>query len=122
MSTPVETVNPVTNFEARVTGFNLPYSQVEANNFDKLFNVLEQATNKVRSARSPQFVEVFTHRFCGHSKSDKRAYIPVAKDEYWKENDIIKSVASHLTEEEITEVKNRVEERIDKCYQYCLED
>jgi TPP-dependent pyruvate/acetoin dehydrogenase alpha subunit len=120
MSTPVETVNPITSFENRVKGFDLPYSQVEASDFTALYEVLATATEKVRKSRTPQFVEVFTHRFCGHSKSDKRAYIPTARDEYWHAHDIIKSVASQLTEAEVAEVSQRVEARIEECYQYCV--
>lgn len=120
MSTPIETVNPITNFEARVKGFDLPYSQVEASNFDNLFATIKTAADKVRKDRTPQFVEVFTHRFCGHSKSDKRAYIPASRDEYWHEHDIIKSVANQLSDEEVATVTKRVEDRIEECYQYCV--
>jgi TPP-dependent pyruvate/acetoin dehydrogenase alpha subunit len=120
MSTPIETVNPISNFEARVKGFDLPYSQVEASDFKNLFSVLKTATDLVRKERTPQFVEVFTHRFCGHSKSDKRAYIPISRDDYWHKHDIIKSVANKLSEEEVADVTKRVENRIEQCYQYCI--
>ena len=120
MSTPVETANPFEIFEDRVKGFALPYTRVEASDFDNLYSVLETAVKKVRETREPQFVEVLTHRFCGHSKSDKRAYIPKERDDYWHEHDSIKSVAKQLTEAEVKEVEENVAAEIERVYQYCI--
>ena len=120
MSTPVETVNPFVFFEDRVKGFALPYTRVEASDFDNLYSVLETAVKKVRETREPQFVEVFTHRFCGHSKSDKRAYIPQERDNYWREHDCIKSVAEQLSEGEVKEAEQSVTAEIERVYQYCI--
>ena len=120
MSTPVETANPFNVFEDRVKGFALPYSRVEASDFDNLYNVLETAVQAVRETREPQFVEVLTHRFCGHSKSDKRAYIPKERDDYWYEHDCIKNVSQQLTETEVKEIAERVSAEIERVYQYCI--
>jgi len=120
MSTPIETVNPYSTFEKRVKGFDLPYSQVSAVDFDELYDTLKSAVEKVRITRGPQFVEVLNHRFCGHSKSDKRAYIPASKDEYWHEHDTIKSVANQLSEAEVAEITAKVDARVEECYQYCI--
>lgn len=120
MSTPVETANPFVVFEDRVKGFALPYTRVEASDFDNLYCVLETAVQKVRETREPQFVEVLTHRFCGHSKSDKRAYIPKERDDYWHEHDCIKGVAKQLSEAEVKEVEESVAKEIERVYQYCI--
>lgn len=120
MSTPVETANPFVVFEDRVKGFGLPYTRVEASDFDNLYSALETAVKKVRENREPQFVEVLTHRFCGHSKSDKRAYIPKERDDYWHEHDCIKSVAKQLSEAEVKEVEESVAAEIERVYQYCV--
>lgn len=120
MSTPVETANPFVVFEDRVKGFALPYTRVEASGFDNLYSVFETAVKKVRETREPQFVEVLTHRFCGHSKSDKRAYIPKERDDYWYEHDSIKSVAKQLSEAEVKEVEESVAAEIERVYQYCI--
>lgn len=119
MSTPVETANPFVVFEDRVKGFALPYTRVEASDFDNLYEVLANAVKAVRETREPQFVEVLTHRFCGHSKSDKRAYIPAERDDYWHEHDCMKSVAKQLSEAEVKEVEERVAAEIERVYEYC---
>ena len=120
MSTPVETANPFVVFEDRVKGFGLPYSRIEASDFDQLYKVLAKAVKDVRETREPQFVEVLTHRFCGHSKSDKRLYIPASRDEYWHEHDCMKSVTKQLSEAEVKEVEQAVANEIERVYQYCV--
>lgn len=120
MSTPVDTVNPFSNFKKRVDGFGIPYITVEASDFDKLFKTIEDAVNKVRLSRAPQFVEVMTHRFCGHSKSDKRLYIPKSRDDYWHDNDIIKSVVEKISEKDYKNVIESVNSEIERVYQYCI--
>lgn len=120
MSTPVETVNPKSDFEDRVKGFGLPYSKTDSSDFESLFKTLELVINKTRKERSPQFVEVITHRFCGHSKSDKRAYIPKERDIYWQSRDVIDSVKQKLTDHEVREIEKLVDERIKDTYNYCI--
>lgn len=120
MSTPVETANPFVVFEDRVKGFGMPYSRIEASDFDLLYEVLAKAVKAVRETREPQFVEVLTHRFCGHSKSDKRLYIPASRDEYWHEHDCMKSVGKRLAEADVKEVEAAVANEIERAYQYCV--
>ena len=120
MSTPVEAANPFVVFEDRVKGFGLPYTRIEASDFDMLYSVLGTAVKKVRETREPQFVEVLTHRFCGHSKSDKRAYIPQERDDYWHEHDCIKMVASKLSDAEVEEIEQSVAQQVEEVYQYCI--
>lgn len=120
MSTPVETTNPFTDFERRVDGFGIPYRQVSSVNFWNLYDTLKDAVESVRISRGPHFVELLTHRFCGHSKSDKRAYIPHERDDYWHEHDVIKSAEEGLTASEIDEITAKVDVRVEECYQYCI--
>lgn len=120
MSTPIEIANPYINFEDRVKGFALPYSSVEASDYDNLYNTLKIAVDYVREKRMPYFVEVFTHRFCGHSKSDKRAYIPTERDDYWHEHDCLMSVSRLLPDEAVDKIDSEVEKRVEEVYQYCV--
>lgn len=120
MSTPVENVNPYSTFESRVKGFDLPYSQVSAASFDNLYETIKSAIEKVRTERSPQFVEVINHRFCGHSKSDKRYYISKERDEWWKEHDTIADVAKCFSEAEVSAMMEKADARVEECYKYCI--
>lgn len=120
MSTPVETVNPYRHFEDRVKGFGLPYSRVSTADFDSLFATLEEAVASVREKHSPMFVEVLTHRFCGHSKSDKREYIPAEEDHWWRDHDCIASVANKLPEATVSRIRESVLKEIDAICDYCI--
>ena len=120
MSTPVETVNPYRQFEDRVKGFGIPYFQVSTADFDTLFSTLEEAVLYVREKRTPMFVEVATHRFCGHSKSDKREYIPSEEDQWWKEHDSIANVAGKLPEATVSQIRESVQKEIDAICSFCL--
>ena len=62
------------NFKSRVEGFGLKYLGVEASDYSEVFNILENGVSSVRNLHRPVFIEVLTHRFCGHSKSDSRDY------------------------------------------------
>lgn len=121
MSTPVESVNSFTDFEKRVAGFGIPYTKVQASDFGTLFVALKNAVDKVRASGTPQFVEVMTHRFCGHSKSDRRLYIPKSRDDFWHDNDIVKSITSKISESDYLEIKNSVDSEIDRVCRYCDE-
>ena len=120
MSTPTESVNSAAIFEARVRGFGLPYQRVEGSTFDATFETLQDAVLKVRKDRSPLFVEVLTHRFCGHSKGDRRAYVPKERDDYWHEHDCLKWAAAQLSESEVAEIERSVAAEVEAAYQYCL--
>lgn len=120
MSTPVETVNPYTDFGGRVRGFGLPYRKTDSSNFDALYETIADAVATVRRTRGPQFVEVLSHRFCGHSKSDRREYIPAARDAWWREHDTVKGIAATLPAAVVSEVTAAADARVEECYQYCM--
>lgn len=120
MSTPVQTVNPYRLFEERVKGFGLPYAQVSTSDFDALYSVLDQSVTYVRENRSPMFVEVITHRFCGHSKSDKREYIPRQEDQWWRDHDCVESIARQLPETTVSQIRESVLREVDAICDYCL--
>lgn len=120
MSTPVESVNPTADFRKRAEGFGIPYTKVAATDFGTLFGCLKDAVELVRTTRTPRFVEVATHRFCGHSKSDRRLYIPKERDDYWHEHDIVRSVSSAMSEADYADVRRSVEDEIERVYRYCI--
>jgi len=120
MSTPVDSVNPYSTFEERVKGFRLPYTLVSSDNFDLMYDVIRNGVELVRISREPQFIEVLTHRFCGHSKSDRRAYIPKEQDDYWHEHDILRNVSQDMPFSVVQEIENRAQARVEECFLYCM--
>lgn len=109
------------NFKVRVEGFGLKYLNVEASDYSDVFNTLENGVSTVRNFRKPVFIEVFTHRFCGHSKSDSRDYVPLERDQYWNDHDFLKKIESALPENEVKLISMKVKEQIEKAYNLCCE-
>lgn len=112
MSTSVSSVTSA-QFKSRVEGFGLKYESIEATNYDKLYFLISECTDYVRNQRKPAFIEVFTHRFSGHSKNDKREYIPAERDLFWSENDCLKNLEKELSEEQIIRITNEVNQLIE---------
>jgi len=118
MSTPVEYAS-AGPFEARVKGFYLPYQNVATTNYEDVYKTINEGVKYVREKRSPYFIEVITHRFCGHSKSDKRAYIPAERDAYWHAHDCLEEVEKQLSTDAVKNIKEQVEKQIEESYKYC---
>lgn len=118
MSTHVEYSSP-NGFEDRVKGFGLPYSKVIAANFEDVLSTLKHAISYVKENRKPFFVEVVTHRFCGHSKSDKREYIPKEKDDFWMKHDCLQNLENMLNHEQIQTINKKVSQQIEESYILC---
>lgn len=120
MSTSVEYASQTQNFEKRVKGFNIPYINVIANDYFNLYTKLSESVQSVRENRQPNFIEVITHRFCGHSKSDKRQYISKERDDWWKQNDCIKRIEDSLDKDIILMINKEVNLKIEEVINYCL--
>ena len=121
MSTPIcDTIR--CSFEDRVNGFGIEYNYMEATNIHEIIKLSKQVIQKVRDQSFPQFIEFKTHRFSGHSKSDKRDYISKEIDEYWRENDPLKKIAKEIGEEKKTVIDNKINEEIEMAIKKASQD
>lgn len=120
MSTSIKYASHTDTFENRIKGFNIPYKVAISDNFSVLYNTLSESVNYVRVHRSPFFLEILTHRFCGHSKSDNRSYIPKERDEWWEKNDLLNQFEGQLSRDDIERVNEMVIEQIEEVYNYCV--
>jgi len=96
------------SFKNRIESFDIPFHQVKLVDFLPAYQLTEKIVNYVRDSRSPAFIEFITHRFSGHSKSDKREYISREIDEFWLINDYLKKIESELSENKVSEIKNSI--------------
>lgn len=121
MTTSVDYASTYNNFKSRVEGFGLKYMQVEASDYANVFDTLENGVSSVRNLSKPVFIEVFTHRFCGHSKSDSRDYMPPERDQYWKEHDFLKKIEIALSAADVKIISDKISDQIEKAYNLCCE-
>jgi TPP-dependent pyruvate/acetoin dehydrogenase alpha subunit len=106
-------------FKDRVEGFGLKYFQVEGSDYFKVYDTLKTGKGFISENQKPVFIEVLTHRFCGHSKSDSREYIPIELDDYWKKNDFLIKLERDLGQEKVKEVSEKVRMQINEAYTLC---
>jgi len=111
MSTPVHLAS-AGSFEKRIASFEIPYYKINLIDFVPAFDQTEQIINLLRDQQRPSFIEFITHRYSGHSKSDKREYIPSETDNYWRKNDYLKKLESTLSEQKVEEIKCKITQTI----------
>ena len=70
-----------------------------------------------RNDRKPRFIEIKTFRFSGHSKSDKREYIPAKEDEYWHEHDPLIKLGNQMP----IDCRKTSEDQVDAILEEALE-
>ena len=105
------------DFESRIRGFGIDYHYLEVYDVIEVYKLSKKLISELRLNKKPIFVEFKTHRFSGHSKSDKREYIPPEEDKYWKERDALanleKELISILGEREISKIKGKIISKVD---------
>jgi len=109
------------NFEKRAIGFGLRYIRIKADDAIKVYNETGKVIEFVRNDRQPYFIEFDTFRFSGHSKSDKREYIPKAEDDFWKMNDPLLKLEKAIGEN-CKMIKKEIDDLIDLAIEKAKKD
>ncbi len=120
MSTFYKDVNKV-SFEERIRGFGINYAYLEVTDVFEVFEVSKKIIENIRKNKSPHFIEFRTHRFCGHSKSDKREYMPQEFDKYWKERDPVLKLRNEIPFNYIDLIENRINANLEKVREIIIE-
>lgn len=86
----------------------------------KVAELAGRVVERVRAGGGPALIEAKTYRFCGHSKSDPRAYRTREEEEMWKGKDPVKrleeAAAELITGSGIEGIKRDVLAMIDDAY------
>ena len=108
--------------EDRIHGFGLDYHQIEAIDVETVSDKCKDLISIVRTTRKPIFIEFKTHRFSGHSESDKREYVDPCLDEYWHKNDPLLRIENKLDPKIVIETNQKVENMIKESVERAIED
>ena len=108
-STPIDT-NLAGSIAKRVQSFDIEFDEIESNDFDILYPRCYEAINYVRKNKKP-FVQIInTYRLNAHSKGDDdRSQKEIS--EWWKK-DPLKYVETKLSNNDVSQIKLSVEERL----------
>jgi pyruvate dehydrogenase E1 component alpha subunit len=82
----------------RVSGYNIPSTQEDGQDIEKVFKAAKKAVNHVRSGKGPYFLELMTYRYRGHSMSDSNAYRSKDEERMWSNRDPIIMLRDRLIE------------------------
>jgi len=115
MGTAVARASAVTEMVDKAKAYAIPASQVDGMNVLTVYEATRQALAKIRSGEGPQFLEMLTYRFEGHSMGDPLRYRTKEEVEKWREDDPIGILERHIVaeslggKEELEEIDEGVE-------------
>jgi pyruvate dehydrogenase E1 component alpha subunit len=127
MGTAVSRASAVPQMIDKAAAYGLQGQQVDGMNVMEVHQATQAALEKIRSGAGPQFLEMLTYRFEGHSMGDPLRYRTKDEVEKWREDDPIGILERHLLAEKVTDkeeleaVDEQVEKDLEKAVQFAEE-
>jgi pyruvate dehydrogenase E1 component alpha subunit len=127
MGTAVSRASAVPQMIDKAAAYGLQGQQVDGMNVMEVHQASQAALEKIRSGAGPQFLEMLTYRFEGHSMGDPLRYRTKDEVEKWREDDPIGILERHLLAEKVTDkeeleaVDEQVEKDLEKAVQFAEE-
>ncbi len=103
MGTSVERASAVSEIRQKADGYGMKNDQVDGMDVMKVREKSLELIEEIRSGSGPQFLEVDTYRFRGHSMGDPERYRLQDEIRKWQENDPIGIYRKHLMDNEISD-------------------
>ncbi len=101
MGTAVERASAVSDIQQKAIGYGMKNSEVDGMDIMKVREKALGMIEEIRSGSGPQFLEVITYRFMGHSMGDPERYRHRDEIRKWQENDPIGIYHKYLVENKI---------------------
>ncbi len=111
--------------KAKAYGMN--GEQIDGMNVMEVYETTQDCLQKIRDGEGPQFVEMITYRYEGHSMGDPLRYRTKEEVEKWREDDPIGVLERHILDEKAADqealeaIDGEVEERIEAAVQFAEE-
>lgn len=124
MSMSVERAFNIERISQRAGGYGIPGVSVDGNDVLAVYEATRRAAARARQGDGPTLVEAVTYRWEGHSKSDSQAYRTREEVKVWQQRDPIPRFADRLqgagllTAEQLEELKQQAQMRIDKALEF----
>jgi pyruvate dehydrogenase E1 component alpha subunit len=120
MGTAVKRHSSASSIMQKASGYDITASQVDGMNVFEVYEATKKALSAIRSGEGPQFLEIITYRFEGHSMGDPLRYRTKEEVEKWQEDDPIGILERHILNEKIAD-KDELE-KIDKSVEKELDE
>jgi len=96
--TPSHETTSVVETHKRATGFGFESMQVDGNDVEAMYNIVEQAAAKARAGGGPIYIEAMTYRLWGHMMGDPEIYRTKEEVAKAKDNEPIARCGKRLLE------------------------
>lgn len=120
MGTAVKRHSSASSIMQKASGYDIPAAQVDGMNVFEVYEATQKALAAIRNGEGPQFLEIITYRFEGHSMGDPLRYRTKEEVEKWQEDDPIGILERHILSEKIAD-KDELE-KIDKSVEKELDE
>jgi pyruvate dehydrogenase E1 component alpha subunit len=101
MGTTVERASAVSEIRQKADGYAMKNDNVDGKDIMKVREKALEMIEEIRSGSGPQFLEINTYRFRGHSMGDPERYRQQEEIRKWQENDPIGIYRKYLVKEKI---------------------
>lgn len=112
MGTSVKRASAVAEIRQKAAGYDMKSSVVDGMDLMKVRETAATIFEEIRAGSGPQFLEVTTYRFRGHSMGDPERYRTSDEVHKWQENDPIGIYHKHLIDNKVAsdeELNHQVE-------------
>lgn len=100
MGTAVDKASANPDLSGKASAYNIPAKKVDGMNIFDVYEETQKALAACRQGEGPQFLEMITYRYQGHSIGDRTRYRPEGELDQWRdEKDPIALLQKRLLEE-----------------------
>ncbi|MDR3405827.1 MAG: pyruvate dehydrogenase (acetyl-transferring) E1 component subunit alpha [Chthoniobacter sp.] len=96
IGTHIDRHSAVTDVYKRASAYNMPAEQVDGMDVQAVHAAAHRMLQNVRAGSGPQFLDLPTYRFRGHSMADAGAYRPKAEVDAFKETGPLRRIESQV--------------------------
>lgn len=127
MGTSTDRALACTTFMDRAPSYGMVGRQVQGMDVLKVHEAVGEALANIRAGEGPQFLEIITYRFEGHSMGDPLRYRTKEEVEKWREDDPIGILERHLFEDygvdqaQLDAIDDDVDAKIEEAVQFAEE-
>lgn len=105
------------SMKQKIEAFDMAYASADAGDIDALETAVKDAYRYVKEERKPLFLEIFTFRLCGHSKSDAREYMSEEEKQQDIKKDPLKRLRERLEETAAWELEQKVLRELEEVFE-----
>lgn len=127
MGTSIDRASAVPDMITKAVAYGMEGKQVDGMNVISVYEATKQAIADIHDGKGPQFLELITYRFEGHSMGDPLRYRAKDEVEKWREDDPIGILERHLfqkklaTKDELEKIDAEVDKVIEQAVTFAEE-